>query len=189
MVLFVLHKLILQTRMRTHPVGLDVWFLFGPFVYFHTSCVRTAMALARLCGCTGSPEPSLVAYVISTIISWAGSINELILQASVCWNDLICFMSARISWKGKMRRSMTKPTNWCAPSKVSDQPGHPSSLIRAFAVCMKKPWVLSYPLSAQSRLWSDWAVAQADLSLCWAQTILLVLSCCSSDDHVQLFLA
>ena len=24
--LFVLHKLILQTRMRSHPVGLDVWF-------------------------------------------------------------------------------------------------------------------------------------------------------------------
>ena len=39
---------------------------------------------------------------------------------------------------------------------------------------MKKAWVLSYPLSAQRRLWSDWADAQADLSLrcahmpfCW----------------------
>ena len=32
---------------------------------------------------------------------------------------------------------------------------------------MKKHWVLSYPLSAQRRLWSDWADAQADLSLCW----------------------
>ena len=29
--------------------------------------------VARLCGNAGSPEPSLVAYVISTIISWAGS--------------------------------------------------------------------------------------------------------------------
>ena len=55
-----------------HPVGLDVWVLVRPFVYFH-SCVRTAKALARLRGCAGSPEPSLVAYVISTIISWAGS--------------------------------------------------------------------------------------------------------------------
>ena len=36
-------------------------------------CVRTAKALVRLRGCAGSPEPSLVAYVISTIISWAGS--------------------------------------------------------------------------------------------------------------------
>ena len=35
--------------------------------------MRTAKALVRLRGCAGSPEPSLVAYVISTIISWAGS--------------------------------------------------------------------------------------------------------------------
>ena len=55
----------------------------------------------------------------------------------------------------------------CVPSKDSDQPGHPPSLIRVFAVRMKKPWVLSYPLSAQQRFWSDWADAQADLSLCW----------------------
>ena len=67
MALFVLRKLILQTRMRNHPVGPDVWFLVGPFLYFHASCVRTTKALIR----TGSPEPSLVAYVISTIISWA----------------------------------------------------------------------------------------------------------------------
>ena len=53
--------------------GARFWFLVGPFLYFHTSCARTAKALARLCGCAGSPEPSLVAYVISTIISWAGS--------------------------------------------------------------------------------------------------------------------
>ena len=30
---------------------------------------------------------------------------------------------------------------------------------------MKKAWVLSYPLSGRRRLWSDWADAQADLSL------------------------
>ena len=36
----------------------------------------------------------------------------------------------------------------CAPSEDSDQPGHPPSLIRVFAVRMKKAWVLSYPLSA-----------------------------------------
>ena len=58
----------------------------------------------------------------------------------------------------------------CAPSEDSVQPGHPPSLIRVFAVRMKKAWVLSYPLSAQRRLWSDWADAQADLSLRWAHT-------------------
>ena len=45
---------------------------------------------------------------------------------------------------------------------------NPPSLISVFAVRMKKAWVLSYPLSAQRRLWSDWADAQADLSVRWA---------------------
>ena len=88
MALFVLRKLIIQTHMRTHPVGLDVSFLVGPFVYSHTLCVRTAKALVRLCGCVCSPEPSLVIYVISTIISWAGSIllfsiNVITVQSTV----------------------------------------------------------------------------------------------------------
>ena len=57
-----------------------------------------------------------------------------------------------------------------APSEDSDQSGHPPSLIRVFAVRMKKAWVLSYPLRAPQRLWSDWADAQADLSLRWAHS-------------------
>ena len=61
----------------------------------------------------------------------------------------------------------------CAPSEDSDQPGHPPSLIRVFAVHMKKAWVFSHSLSAQRRLLSDWADAQADLSLRWAQTHFL----------------
>ena len=81
MALFLLRKFILQIRMRSHPAGLDVWFFVGPFLYFHTSCVRTAKALARLRGCAGLPEPSLVAYAISTKISWAGSI----IISSNCW--------------------------------------------------------------------------------------------------------
>ena len=49
--------------------------------------------------------------------------------------------------------------NESAPSEDLDQPGHPPSLIRVFAVRMKKPWIRSYPLSAQRRLKSDWADA------------------------------
>ena len=65
----------------------------------------------------------------------------------------------------------------CAPSEDSDQPEHLPSLIRVFAVCMKKAWVLSYPLSAQRRLWSDWVDAQGwSESLLGAHAILLVLS-------------
>ena len=56
----------------------------------------------------------------------------------------------------------------CAPSEDSDQHGHTPSLIRGFAVRMKKALVPSYPLSTKRRLWSDWADAQADLSLRWA---------------------
>ena len=51
----------------------------------------------------------------------------------------------------------------CAPSEDSDHPGHSPSLILAFAVRMKKAWLLSYPLSAQQRLWSNLGNAQADL--------------------------
>ena len=60
--------------------------------------------------------------------------------------------------------------NDCAPIEDSDQPGHLPSLIRVFAVRMMKAWTLSYPLSAQRRLWSDWADAQTDLSLRWVHS-------------------
>ena len=42
-----------------------------------------------------------------------------------------------------------------ASSEDSYEPGHPPSLIKVFAVHMKKQWVLSYSMSAQQRLWSD----------------------------------
>ena len=54
----------------------------------------------------------------------------------------------------------------CVHSEDSDQPGHPPSLIRVLAVRIKKPWVLSYPLSATED--SDQTDAQGDLSLHWA---------------------
>ena len=56
----------------------------------------------------------------------------------------------------------------CASSEDSGQPGHLPSLIRVFAVRLKKAWLSSYPLSAQRSRWSDWVDAQADLSLRWA---------------------
>ena len=52
----------------------------------------------------------------------------------------------------------------------------PPSLIRVFAVRMKKALALNYLLSAQWGLWSDWADSQADLSSLVAHAILLVLS-------------
>ena len=55
----------------------------------------------------------------------------------------------------------------CAQRRLRSA-GQPPSLVRVFAVRMKTAWVLSYPLSAQRRLCSDWADDQADLSLRWA---------------------
>ena len=60
-----------------------------------------------------------------------------------------------------------KPTKWRAPSMVSDQPGHPpvwsESLLstQRNLASLANQWV-------HSEDWSDWANAQADLSLCWA---------------------
>ena len=79
------------------------------------------------------------------------------LHVALCWIPEQIWAA---SWQNQQ--------NEHAPSEDSDQPGHPPSLIRVFAVRMKKPWVLSYLLSAQRRLWSDWADAQAGLSLHWA---------------------
>ena len=59
---------------------------------------------------------------------------------------------------------------------VPDQPGHPPSLIRVFAVRMRKAWVFSYPLSAQRRLWSDWADAGPIWVFAGRTVTLLVLS-------------
>ena len=83
------------------------------------------------------------------------------------WEIRPCFyFSSKITWAATWQNQQ----NDYAPSKDSNQPGHPPSLIRVFAVRMKKARVLSYPSSTQRRLWSDWADAQADLSVCWAHT-------------------
>ena len=73
----------------------------------------------------------------------------------------------------------------CAPSEDSDQPVHPPSLIRVSVVRLKQNWVLSYPLSAQRRLWSDWADAQADLRLIWVFARHKGQNASSSSLHMQ----
>ena len=82
-------------------------------------------------------------------------------------------------WDASEDASMMWAATWqnqqndCAPSEDSDQPEHPPSLIRVFAVRIKKPWVLSYPLRAQRRLirlvgcsgWSESSLRAH--SFCW----------------------
>ena len=79
-------------------------------------------------------------------------------QNAFKWQILDCVCSRETCFqhdtvKTYLSRLMTKTNKMaCAPSKDSNQPGHPPSLTRVFAVCMKKIWVLSYPLSTQCRL-------------------------------------
>ena len=80
-----------------------------------------------------------------------------------------------------------------APSEDSDQPGHPPSLIRVFAVRMKKAWVFNYPLRAQRRLIRLGGCPGWCAGLMWVfaghTVTLLVLSCrCSypGDPYIDL---
>ena len=115
---------------------------------------RTTETLIRL-GCAGWSAPLLFAYGIKQVFSWCGSSNS-----TTC----TCEQSSLEPAHDKTNKMA------CAPSEDSDQPRHAPSLIGVFAVHLKKAWVLSYPLSAKRRCWSDWADAQADLSLRWAHS-------------------
>ena len=92
----------------------------------------------------------------STIISWHGYYIEPT-HENRDHNIVPLVILPSCSRATHLSRNMTKPIKW-----------HPPSLIKAFAVRMKKAWVLlSYPLSTQRRLIRLGDV-QADLSLCWA---------------------
>ena len=71
---------------------------------------------------------------------------------------------------------MTKPTKWHV-CQHSDQPGHLPSLIRVFSVCSMGSWGPKLSSCRQQRLWSDWADAQADLSLRWAHMHFVGFCC------------
>ena len=96
------------------------------------------------------------------------SANFVCENTQPCMDELYCEYPLNL-YKNEPPNDKTNKVA-CAPSEDTDQPGHPPALIRVFAVRMKKSWVLSYLLSAQRRLWSDWADAQADLSLRWAHS-------------------
>ena len=98
-------------------------------------------------------------------------INNVICKAAVlrCWRYLRlvvirCVTNSSVQeavkeWRQDKTSFSNEPphdkTNKmiCSPSEDSDQPEHAPSLIKVFAVRMKKFWVLIYPLIAQRRLW------------------------------------
>ena len=154
-------------HMRSHPVGLDVWFLVWSFVYFHTSCVRTVKSLARLRRCAGLPDPSLVAYMISTIISWAGSFGVLgTRRKTKLWQKTHLFLpisSACLPWSSSYRflvyiHAGSNPTltaKTClmpyANNKGADRLAQSRSLISTFVVCCLKSMICLFDISKVSR--------------------------------------
>ena len=89
----------------------------------------------------------------------------------------VTWLTNKILWNLSPRLSF--PSIWARHDKTNKVTVRPAKTqisldIRPvwsdFAVRKKKAWVLSYPLSAERRLWSDWADAQADLSLRWAHS-------------------
>ena len=113
--------------------------------------MRTAKTLIRLGGCPGWCKSSLGAHSFYWFCHVAAHMLmvmiPLLAALNITANSTVVYI-----WAVTRQNQQCG----CAPSKDSDQPGHPPSL--------------SYPLSAQRRLWSDWTDAQADLSLRWAHT-------------------
>ena len=58
--------------MPSHSDGPGIWLSVWRFLLTHCLYERAAEVLARLRGCAGSPEPSLLAYAISTKFAWRG---------------------------------------------------------------------------------------------------------------------
>ena len=127
------------------------------FFFYHHSILGMGSS-------TGYPAPAFEALQNNYLFSprWSFVVNQwTVTEYNVC-----SIIIKKLKWAATWQNQQ----NECAPNENSDQLGHPPSLIRVFAVRMKKAWVRSYPLSAQRRLWSDWADAQADLNLRWAHS-------------------
>ena len=83
-------------------------------------------------------------------------------------NFSYCKMQSVLHWScSKWATSWENQQNDCAPSENSDQPGHPPSLIRVFAVRLIGSLGHKLASCGQRRLWSDWVDTRTDLSLRW----------------------
>ena len=117
------------------------------------------MALVRLYGWAGSPEPPQLAYAIRTVFQnlTFKKISENWCQINTDHEENMAMWYTCIIWAASWQNQQ----NDCAPSEDSSEDVQADLSLR---------WALSYPLSTQRRLWSDWADVQADLSTRWAQS-------------------
>ena len=106
--------------------------------------------------------------------------------------DTFSFQDEHFSLKANVRpkymsRLMTKPTKWSLRLAKTDQPGHPPNLIIVFDVRSVGRQGPKLSSCGQRKLWSDWADAQADLSLRWAHMpfsfFLSLIQCISLNNY------
>ena len=140
-----------QISLGIRPVwsesSLSAWRKLGSLAIHSAHSEKT---LNRLGGCPDWSESSLGAHVSMLVLS-RGSLNGyFMLIKKQIWAS---------SWQDQQ--------NDRAPLEA-DQPGHPPSLIRFFAVRSMGSQGLKVSACGQRSLWSVWADAQADLSLRWA---------------------
>ena len=132
----------------------------SPFIDFGVSSVLFHFySISNRNSCKQTKDPD------QTLHSVASDLGLHSLPMSLLWD-------ARHNWinhtNTKLRQQRIEPwhdkTNEVTvyPAKTQDQPGHPHSLISLR--CPHEESLGPY-LRAQQRLWSDWADAQADLSL------------------------
>ena len=93
------------------------------------------------------PLTSILRHCLCVCFSaWRCNLKEEIL-AVFQYVNFVCADNGLIDQINIWAATWQNQQNECAPRGDSDQPGHMPSLITVFAVRMKKPWILSYPLS------------------------------------------
>ena len=129
------------------------------------------------------------AWVVHSLNSSINTIPTIYIKPgfgfSACWFESKLadnFVRQGFSWCSLLIWAMTwqNQQNECAPIEDSDQPGHPPSLIRVFAVCMKN----LVPLTTHWAYSEDSDKTRQMPRLIWVYAgrmlIMLVLSCCGS---------
>ena len=148
--------------------------------------MQTAKTLIGLGGCPGWSKSSLGAHAILLVLSWGGLFYKLKFDFHAMHNNIVvvffCFFLLFLLFflaypaLFEPRHDRTNKMTVCsAKTQVSlgMHPGWSESSLCAQWVAKDRRF-----LQADSEDWSDWADAQADLSLRWAHTVtLLVLSC------------
>ena len=161
----------------------------------HTCYIQSLWILTSRCSWAGWFESYLVKNLRRHIFAWCGSYVGRLIKFQ--WSGDACSVVIGNIKKHKLlsfkKKSLIMPhsnalsddtlislfmtyeppldktnTMICATSKDSDQPGHPPSLIRVFAVRSMGNKGPNLSSCGQRRLWSDWADVQPDLSLRWA---------------------